>query len=224
MKSHNRPNVVVKPVTSDGWKTVNGKKFYYSKGKTVTGQQHISSEVVPVRSRRCDEDQAPVFGQSAQDLLLCIKWSDAMRPAAHQQQSSTCSAQTVISRRPGFNGYQIAQDLLLQRQWWIPVRSQQHIGGKWYLFDRTPWCDEDRVSMDIRSAQDLLLQRIGQMQYSQQHRRQVVFVRQEHRRDEDRVQWISDRRKTCYYSSNGQMQCSQHIGGKWYLFARTLVR
>lgn len=44
LKSQSKPNVIVKPVTSNGWKTVNGKKFYYSKGKAVTGQQHIGGK------------------------------------------------------------------------------------------------------------------------------------------------------------------------------------
>ncbi|MDD5958042.1 MAG: GH25 family lysozyme [Ligilactobacillus ruminis] len=44
LKSQSKPNVIVKPVTSDGWKTVDGKTFYYSKGKAVTGQQHIDGK------------------------------------------------------------------------------------------------------------------------------------------------------------------------------------
>ena len=44
LKSQSKPNVIVKPVTSNGWKTVNGKTFYYSKGKAVTGQQHIGGK------------------------------------------------------------------------------------------------------------------------------------------------------------------------------------
>ena len=44
LKSQSKPNVIVKPVNSNGWKTVNGKTFYYSKGKAVTGQQHIGGK------------------------------------------------------------------------------------------------------------------------------------------------------------------------------------
>ena len=44
LKSQSKPNVIVKPVASSGWKTVNGKTFYYSKGKAVTGQQHIDGK------------------------------------------------------------------------------------------------------------------------------------------------------------------------------------
>ncbi|SFG60257.1 GH25 family lysozyme, partial [Ligilactobacillus ruminis] len=44
LKSQSKPNVIVKPVASSGWKTVNGKTFYYSKGKAVTGQQHIGGK------------------------------------------------------------------------------------------------------------------------------------------------------------------------------------
>ena len=44
LKSQSKPNVIVKPVNSNGWKTVNGKTFYYSKGKAVTGQQHIDGK------------------------------------------------------------------------------------------------------------------------------------------------------------------------------------
>ena len=50
------------------------------------------------------------------------------------------------------------------------------------------WRDEDRLPVDIGSAQDLLLQRQrSDAIRPAAHRRQVVFVRQEHRRDEDRL-------------------------------------
>ena len=135
LKSQSKPNVIVKPVTSDGWKTVDGKTFYYSKGKAVTGQQHIDGkwylfgsdgamktgfQRIPDQHKTCyynDKGQMQ-YGQQRIDgkWYLFDKSTGAMKTGFQRipEQNKTCY-------------YNDKGQMLYGRQ---------YINGRWYTFNQ----------------------------------------------------------------------------------------
>ena len=220
LKSQSKPNVVVKPVTSDGWKTVNGKKFYYSKGKAVTGQQHINgkwylfgSDGAMKTGLQCLANQHKTcyyasngqmqYGQQHINGKWYLFGSDGAMKTGFQwisDQRKTCY----------YNGNG-------QMQY-----GQQHIGGKWYLFDKNTGAMKTGFQWISDQRKTCYYNGNGQMQYGQQHIGGKWYLFDKNTGAmKTGFQWISNQRKTCYYNGNGQMLYGrQYINGRWYNFNR----
>ena len=135
LKSQSKPNVIVKPVNSNGWKTVNGKTFYYSKGKAVTGQQHIDGKWY-------------LFGSDGA-MKTGLQWiSDQHKTYYYNGKGQMQYGQQHI----GGKWYLFDKNTGAMKtglQWISDQRKtcyyngkgqmqygQQRIGGHWYLFDK----------------------------------------------------------------------------------------
>nr|WP_258414382.1 GH25 family lysozyme [Ligilactobacillus ruminis] len=220
LKSQSKPNVIVKPVASSGWKTVNGKTFYYSKGKAVTGQQHIGGKWY-------------LFDKNTGAMKTGFQWiSDQRKTCYYNGNGQMQYGQQHIggkwylfdkntgAMKTGFQWISDQRKTCYYNGEGQMQYGQQHIGGKWYLFDKNTgamktgfqWISDQRKTCYYNGE--------GQMQYGQQHIGGKWYLFDKNTGAmKTGFQWISDQRKTCYYNGNGQMQYGQqHIGGKWYLF------
>ena len=220
LKSQSKPNVIVKPVNSNGWKTVNGKTFYYSKGKAVTGQQHIDGKWY-------------LFDKNTGAMKTGLQWiSDQHKTCYYNGKGQMQYGQQHIGGKWYlFDKNTGAMKTGLQ---WISDQhktcyyngkgqmqyGQQHIGGKWYLFDKNTGAMKTGFQWISDQHKTCYYNGKGQMQYGQQHIGGKWYLFDKNTGAmKTGLQWISDQRKTCYYNGKGQMQYGQqHIGGKWYLF------
>ena len=221
LKSQSKPNVIVKPVTSNGWKTVNGKTFYYSKGKAVTGQQHIGgkwylfgSDGAMKTGLQWISDQHKTYYYNSKGQMqygqqhIGDKWylfdknTGAMKTGLQwvADQNKTCYYAS--------NG---------QMQY-----GQQHIGGKWYLFDKNTGAMKTGLQWISDQHKTCYYNGKGQMQYGQQRIGGKWYLFDKNTGAmKTGFQWISNQRKTCYYNGKGQMLYGrQYINGRWYTFNR----
>ena len=220
LKSQSKPNVIVKPVTSNGWKTVNGKTFYYSKGKAVTGQQHIDGKWY-------------LFGSDGA-MKTGFQWiSDQHKTCYYNGKGQMQYGQQHIDGKWYLFGSDGAMKTGFQ---WISDQhktcyyngkgqmqyGQQHIGGKWYLFDKNNGAMKTGLQWISDQRKTCYYNGKGQMQYGQQHIGGKWYLFDKNTGAmKTGFQWISNQRKTCYYNGNGQMLYGrQYINGRWYTFNR----
>ena len=219
LKSQSKPNVIVKPVNSNGWKTVNGKTFYYSKGKAVTGQQHIDGKWY-------------LFGSDGA-MKTGLQWiSDQHKTYYYNGKGQMQYGQQHIggkwylfdkntgAMKTGFQWISDQHKTCYYNGKGQMQYGQQHIGGKWYLFDKNTGAMKTGLQWISDQHKTCYYNGKGQMQYGQQHIGGKWYLFDKNTGAmKTGFQWISNQRKTCYYNGKGQMQYGQqHIGGKWYLF------
>ena len=220
LKSQSKPNVIVKPVTSDGWKSVNGKTFYYSKGKAVTGQQHIDGKWY-------------LFDKNTGAMKTGLQWvSDQHKTCYYNGKGQMQYGQQNIGGKWYFfdkntgamkTGLQWISDQ--HKTYYYNGKGQmqygqQHIGGKWYLFDGVTGAMKTGFQWISDQRKTCYYNGNGQMQYGQQHIGGKWYLFDKNTGAmKTGFQWISDQRKTCYYTGNGQMLYGrQYINGRWYTF------
>ena len=219
LKSQSKPNVIVKPVTSNGWKTVNGKTFYYSKGKAVTGQQHIDGKWYLFGS-----DGAMKTGfQWISDQHKTCYYNDKGQMQYGQQRIGGkwyLFDNNIGAMKTGFQWISDQRKTCYYNDKGQMQYGQQCINGKWYLFDNNIGAMKTGFQWISDQHKTCYYNDKGQMQYGQQRIGGKWYLFDNNiGAMKTGFQWISDQRKTCYYNGKGQMQYGQQcINGKWYLF------
>ena len=221
LKSQSKPNVIVKPVNSNGWKTVNGKTFYYSKGKAVTGQQHIDGKWY-------------LFGSDGA-MKTGLQWiSDQHKTYYYNGKGQMQYGQQHIggkwylfdkntgAMKTGFQWISDQRKTCYYNGKGQMQYGQQHIGGKWYLFDKNTGAMKTGLQWISDQRKTCYYNGKGQMQYGQQHIGGKWYLFDKNNGAmKTGFQWISNQRKTCYYNGKGQMLYGrQYINGRWYTFNR----
>ena len=222
LKSQSKPNVIVKPVNSNGWKTVNGKTFYYSKGKAVTGQQHIDGKWY-------------LFDKNTGAMKTGFQWiSDQHKTCYYNGKGQMQYGQQHIggkwylfdkntgAMKTGFQWISDQHKTCYYNGKGQMQYGQQHIGGKWYLFDKNTGAMKTGFQWISDQHKTCYYNGKGQMQYGQQHIGGKWYLFDKNTGAmKTGFQWISNQRKTCYYNGKGQMLYGrQYINGRWYNFNR----
>ena len=222
LKSQSKPNVIVKPVTSNGWKTVNGKTFYYSKGKAVTGQQRIGGKWY-------------LFDKNTGAMKTGLQWiSDQHKTYYYNGKGQMQYGQQHIggkwylfdkntgAMKTGFQWISNQRKTCYYNGKGQMQYGQQRIGGKWYLFDKNTGAMKTGFQWISNQHKTCYYNGKGQMQYGQQHIGGKWYLFDKNTGAmKIGFQWISNQRKTCYYNGKGQMLYGrQYINGRWYTFNR----
>ncbi|MCQ2556892.1 MAG: NlpC/P60 family protein, partial [Ligilactobacillus sp.] len=98
--------------------------------------------------------------------------------------------------------------------------GQQHINGKWYLFDKNSGARKTGFQYIADQHKTVYYNGNGEMQYGQQHinGKWYLFDKNSGARKTG-FQYIADQHKTVYYNGNGEMQYGwQTVNGKKYFF------
>ena len=168
LKSQSKPNVIVKPVTSNGWKTVNGKTFYYSKGKAVTGQQHIGGKWYLFGS-----DGAMKTGLQwvADQNKTCYYASNGQMQYGQQHIGGKWYLfdKNTGAMKTGFQWISDQRKTCYYNGKGQMQYGQQRIGGKWYLFDKNTGAMKTGFQWISNQRKTCYYNGKGQMLYGRQY-------------------------------------------------------